>query len=198
MSACAVRRTHRRCARCGRSPGRCPRTCRPVARARLALGLGGSRRAGPAHRRRNRGTARRGRSRRPRPGRVPRRRSVLAPERPAAVRSIRRACSRSSQRGLAARAGSARAGRRAPAAACRAAASRAQGLAGVASGKRQVMRLRLHEAQAAAGAPADTRQHLVAAVGDEHGVLPLRRQAVVLGDDGPAVGQLADAGACRR
>src|SRR2546421_11787048 len=38
------------------------------------------------------------------------------------------------------------------------------------------------------------RQHLVARRRDEHGVLPLRRQAVVLGDDGPAVDQLSDPG----
>ena len=43
-----------------------------------------------------------------------------------------------------------------------------------------------------------TREHLVAGLGHQHRVLPLRRQAVVLGDDGPAVGQFADAGACRR
>src|SRR5689334_2043110 len=31
------------------------------------------------------------------------------------------------------------------------------------------------------------REHLVAGVGDEDGVLPLGRQRMVLGDDGPAV-----------
>src|SRR6266853_2995402 len=35
-------------------------------------------------------------------------------------------------------------------------------------------------------------QDLESRSGDEDGVLPLRRQAVVLGDDGPAVGELAD------
>ena len=42
--------------------------------------------------------------------------------------------------------------------------------------------------------PRGLGEDLVAGLGDEHGVLPLRRQAVVLGDDGPAVGELADAG----
>mmetsp|Transcript_20980 Transcript_20980/g.80928 ORF Transcript_20980/g.80928 Transcript_20980/m.80928 type:complete len:420 (+) Transcript_20980:106-1365(+) len=36
------------------------------------------------------------------------------------------------------------------------------------------------------------RHDLVAAVGDEDGVLPLGRQGTVLGDDGPAIAQLAD------
>src|ERR1700730_16514946 len=35
------------------------------------------------------------------------------------------------------------------------------------------------------------RQHVEPGVGDQHGVFPLRRQRVVLGDDGPAVGQQA-------
>src|SRR6266850_6438819 len=35
-------------------------------------------------------------------------------------------------------------------------------------------------------------QDLESRTGDQDGVLPLRRQAVVLGDDGPAVGELAD------
>src|SRR6266849_70283 len=35
-------------------------------------------------------------------------------------------------------------------------------------------------------------QDLEARTGDQHGVLPLRREAMVLGDDGPAVGQFAD------
>src|SRR3982074_2254725 len=36
------------------------------------------------------------------------------------------------------------------------------------------------------------RQHFVTRRRYQHGVLPLRRQTVVLGHDGPAVGQLAD------
>src|SRR6266571_2258661 len=36
------------------------------------------------------------------------------------------------------------------------------------------------------------RQNLVPCRGDQHRVFPLRREAVVLGDDGPAVGKLAD------
>src|SRR5256885_6683119 len=35
-------------------------------------------------------------------------------------------------------------------------------------------------------------QDLEARTGDQHGVLPLRREAMVLGDDGPAVGKFAD------
>src|SRR5205807_6369448 len=38
------------------------------------------------------------------------------------------------------------------------------------------------------------RQHLVAVVGDEHRMFPLRRKAVVGGHDGPAIGQTANAG----
>ena len=41
-------------------------------------------------------------------------------------------------------------------------------------------------------------EHLVAGLGDQHRVLPLRRQAVVLGHDGPAVGELRGCPACRR
>src|SRR5437868_2088695 len=38
------------------------------------------------------------------------------------------------------------------------------------------------------------RHDFKAAFGDEHGVFPLRRQAVVLGDDGPTVGEFTNAG----
>src|SRR6478736_1873327 len=33
-------------------------------------------------------------------------------------------------------------------------------------------------------------QHFISAVRDQHGMLPLRRQAVILGYDGPAIGHL--------
>src|SRR5687768_1513971 len=36
------------------------------------------------------------------------------------------------------------------------------------------------------------REHFVAGLGDEHGVLPLRGERAVFRDDGPAVSQLAD------
>src|SRR6267143_6504672 len=42
------------------------------------------------------------------------------------------------------------------------------------------------------GSAGRKRQDLEAGLGDQHGVLPLCRQAMVLGDDGPAVGELAD------
>src|SRR5438552_4192525 len=42
------------------------------------------------------------------------------------------------------------------------------------------------------GSAGGTGQDLESRPGYEDGVLPLRRQAVVLGDDGPAVGELAD------
>src|SRR2546428_11593069 len=42
------------------------------------------------------------------------------------------------------------------------------------------------------GGARRNRQNLVARCGNQHRVLPLRREAVVLGDDGPAVGKLAD------
>src|SRR6202158_3163378 len=37
------------------------------------------------------------------------------------------------------------------------------------------------------------RQHLVAVVGDQHGMFPLRGEAVVGGHDGPAIGETANA-----
>ena len=42
------------------------------------------------------------------------------------------------------------------------------------------------------------RQHLEAGLRYEHGVLPLRRQRMILGHDGPAVGRAASRRACRR
>src|SRR5260221_1141546 len=42
------------------------------------------------------------------------------------------------------------------------------------------------------GSAGRKRQDLEAGLGDQYGVLPLCRQAMVLGDDGPAVGELAD------
>src|SRR6267143_5623740 len=44
------------------------------------------------------------------------------------------------------------------------------------------------------GSAGRKRQDLEAGLGDQHGVLPLCRQAMVLGDDGPTVGELADRG----
>jgi hypothetical protein len=38
------------------------------------------------------------------------------------------------------------------------------------------------------------RQYFKSGLGDQDRVFPLRRQAAILGDDGPAIGQLADGG----
>src|SRR5688572_10660135 len=92
------------------------------------------------------------------------------------VRSIRRAWLASSARGL----GFLRWDSRS---ACRAAATSARRSSFI-SGDRCRRR----------NGPGGAGEDFVAFAGDRDGVLPLRRQAVVLGDDGPAVGQLADAG----
>src|SRR5215475_6842954 len=43
------------------------------------------------------------------------------------------------------------------------------------------------------GRAGRNRQHLEARFGDQYRMLPLRGEAMVLGDNGPAVGELADA-----
>ena len=67
-----------------------------------------------------------------------------------------------------------------------------------AAAARTPSRRRVRPRRGGGGAPAETRQHLEAVVGDEHRVLPLRRQRVVGGDDGPAVGERSGCRACRR
>ena len=169
--------------------------------------------AAPARRRRNTGTARRARSRR-------RRRSAASAGMPACdpqlAPGLRRragaAAAHQAQRRARGRPRGQRSGPAAPP--CRRESARAASRAGARARRRrcgqvparreQGRRVRIADvhgglpwATAATnagggGAAGRERHHLVAGVGDEHGVLPLRRQRAVARDDGPAVADLAD------
>ncbi len=159
--------------------------------------------AGSGRRRRSAGTARRGRSRRPRSARR-RRGAPSSAQTPASTRSTSRVCPRSSTWVSGARGTRPRSAARPVSSSsrqrCAPPPGRRRG-SGLRSrhgrgGHRAGAAVRAGSGQAAGGRRArGDGQHFVSVGGHQHRVLPLRRQRMVGGDDRPAVGEAADAGA---